>query len=71
MFLVPSFSRELESIFRGNSLPPSVVNDDLALRNEFDDPSQSTRGGYAKDSFNYLLLDPRLVKMHSIFCMRL
>ena len=46
-------------MLRGVPLPQTVVADDHILRKEFDDPSYSTRGGCVKDSFNYLLLDPR------------
>ncbi|CAK8694067.1 unnamed protein product [Clavelina lepadiformis] len=59
-----AFSRELHSVILGRSLSKLVTSDDDQLRKEFDDPSasQNLRGGSAKDSFNYLLLDPRVTK---------
>lgn len=45
----------------GVKLPDSVLDDDEIVRRQFEqpDPNVSWREGTAKDSFTYLLLDPR------------
>ena len=45
----------------GKKLCDSVVDDDNAMRDEFDNPADGVewRDGNVKSSFNYLLLDPR------------
>nr|CAB3221700.1 ankyrin repeat and LEM domain-containing protein 1-like [Phallusia mammillata] len=56
------FSHELRSLLLGKPLPDSVIDDDHDVRSEFDNPTSGLkwRGGTTKDSFNYLLLDPRV-----------
>lgn len=57
----PQFSTEMKGILAGRSLPDSVVADEDLVRRQFEepDPNLRWREGTTKNSFTYLLLDPR------------
>nr|XP_039257744.1 uncharacterized protein LOC120334326 [Styela clava] len=58
----PKFSAELHGIILGRSFPTSVFDDDDMIRRQFEqpDPNLQWREGTMKNSFTYLLLDPRV-----------